>query len=159
MGLAAAALVLERGIAELLMNSLHLLAFGLAKGVDATEIEQLGATVDGLLALSSSLSASSLEQTVRHLLDADLKVVPIFLGSPLAAVYIVLRPFSSSFRIKRMLFNLAETPDLKLAHSSTTWQVSRSVGLYDKERALLDHLHLRGAREKPFDLVPTVTPC
>lgn len=109
------------------------------------------AIVEGLLALSS-LSASSLEQTVRHLADADLKVVPIMIAS-LLAVYIVLRPFSPSFRIKRMLFNLAEASDVRLSASSATWHVSRSVGLYQRERALLGDFHLKGAREKPFGLI------
>jgi hypothetical protein len=102
----AGALVIGRGIAELLTSWLRLLAFGLAQELDARESEQLRALVDGLLALSSSLSASSLEQTVRHLADADLKVVLILLASLAAAVYIVLRPFSAPFRIKRMLGQL-----------------------------------------------------
>jgi hypothetical protein len=149
----AGALVIGRGIAELLMNWLHLLAFGLAEGISAREIEVLRAIVDGLLALSSSLSASSLEQTLRYLADANLKVLLIMIASLLAAVYIVLRPFSAPFRIKRMLFNLAEAPDVRLSESSTTWHVSRSVGLYNTERALLGSFHLKGAREKPFDLI------
>jgi len=71
----------------------------------------------------------------------------------LLAVYIVLRPFSPSFRIKRMLFNLAEASDVRLSASSATWHVSRSVGLYQRERALLGDFHLKGAREKPFGLI------
>lgn len=135
------------------MNWLHVLALGLAKGFDAGESEVLRAIMDGLLGLSSSLSASSLEQTLRYLADANLKVVLIMIASLLAAVYIVLRPFSAAFRIKRMLFNLAEAPEVRLSESSTTWHVSRSVGLYNTERALLGEFHLKGAREKPFDLI------
>jgi hypothetical protein len=149
----AGALVIGRGIAEQLAIWLHLLAFGLAKKLDASEIEQLRATVDGLLALSTSLSASSLDQTFRHLAGAHLEVMLILIASLLAAVYIVLRPFSAPFRIKRMLFNLAEEPDVRLSESSATWHVSRSVGLYNTERALLGNFHLKGAREKPFDLI------
>jgi hypothetical protein len=149
----AGALVIGRGIAEQLAIWLHLLAFGLAKELDAREIEQLRATVDGLLALSTSLSASSLDQAFRHLAGAHLEVMLILIASLLAAMYIVLRPFSGPFRIKRMLFNLAEEPDVRLSESSATWHVSRSVGLYNTERALLGNFHLKGAREKPFDLI------
>jgi hypothetical protein len=152
----AAALVIGRGIAEQLATGLHLLAFGLAKELDARGREQLRTMVDGLLALSTSLSASSLDQTFRYLAGANLKVMLILIASLLAAVYIVLRPFSAPFRIKRMLFNLAEEPDVSLSESSATWHVSRSVGLYNRERALLGDFHLKGAREKPFDLILSI---
>jgi hypothetical protein len=65
----------------------------------------------------------------------------------------VLRPASTAFRVKRLLFNLADQPASALSSTTSTWHVPRSIGLYQSEQAVLDAAGARGAKEKPFDLL------
>ena len=68
------------------------------------------------------------------------------------AGYLVLRPLASAFRIKRIIFNLAATGEVDLDRTTTTWNVARSVGLYQAEREALEGLRARVPREFDVDL-------
>ncbi len=69
-----------------------------------------------------------------------------------AAGYLVFRPLSPAFRVKRTLFNLAPTGRVDLARTTTTWNAARSVGLYDLERGLFARLGTRAPDEIGLDI-------
>jgi hypothetical protein len=70
----------------------------------------------------------------------------------IVAAYLVFRPLSPAFRIKRILFNLAPTGRIDLARTTTTWNLPRSAGLYDLERTLFARLGARPPNEINMDL-------
>jgi hypothetical protein len=148
--LVIALLLVGRGLVELLMNAISDVALGLS-ALDVDQSTRLRSTADGLLSLSSSLSAKSLGDTASNLMAAGAVSLSILAASLIAAAYVVLRPFSAAFRIKRMIFNLAPEPDVGLSDTCTTWHVSRSTGLYDEERVVMSGLRI--PREVPFDLL------
>ena len=149
-----AALLLGRGMIELLLGSLPGLASELTES-DLNQAARVRATADALLALSSSFSASSVSVTASQVAEAGAGALTILAAGLVASAYLVLRPFSSAFRIKRMLFNLASTHELDLRDTCTTWHVSRSTGLYETERRTLQDIDL--PPEKPFDLILSFT--
>lgn len=71
----------------------------------------------------------------------------------LLATVCVLRPVTTAFRVKRMLFNLAGQPDDAIHRTTTTWHVPRTTGIYDRERQVYSGVGVVAAKEKPFDLV------
>lgn len=77
----------------------------------------------------------------------------VLTGVLLLATVCVLRPVSTAFRIKRMLFNLAGQPDDAIYRTTTTWHVPRTTGIYDRERQVYAAVGVVAAKEKPFDLV------
>ncbi|MGE2817954.1 RDD family protein [Mycobacterium heidelbergense] len=81
------------------------------------------------------------------------------LASTLAvAGYLVLRPLSSAFRIKRIIFNLAANGKVNLNHTTVAWNIPRSVGLYQSEQTVFTALGARRPREFAFDLWISVIP-
>jgi RDD family len=72
--------------------------------------------------------------------------------------YLVLRPLSSAFRIKRIIFNLAASGEVDLDRTTTTWNIPRSVGLYQSEQAAFTRLGARAPREFNLDLWISVVP-
>ena len=150
-----AALLLGRGMIELLIGSLRELAFNLTQsdvkvsvgGVDKEA--QVRATADALLSLTSSLSASSASVTASQLAQASGGTLVILAMGLTASAYIVLRPFSSAFRIKRMLFNLAAMPEVDLSSACTTWHVTRSTGTMTRSAALWRTFECREKDPRP----------
>jgi RDD family len=74
------------------------------------------------------------------------------------AGYLVLRPLSSAFRFKRIIFNLAASGDINLDRTTTAWNIPRSAGLYQSEQAVFAGLGARAPREFDFDLWISVVP-
>ena len=68
------------------------------------------------------------------------------------ALYIVLRPFTPAFRLKRMLMNLGGDPYTR-ARATARWQVQRSSGVYRRERAVFKRLGEAPPQELPLDLL------
>jgi hypothetical protein len=83
----------------------------------------------------------------------------VTLASTIAiAGYLVLRPLSAAFRVKRIIFNMAASGDIDLDRTTTAWNIPRSVGLYQSEQAVFAGLGARAPREFDFDLWISVVP-
>lgn len=106
--------------------------------------------LDAIGRLSSDLS--SLDSLLLAVPEAHLDVI-LFLATALATIlYLELRIFVPSFRLKRMLFNLY--PQLKgLTTTTSGWGVQQSTGLYELERSALRRVGARTKHEFPWDLV------
>ena len=102
--------------------------------------------------VSSAMGADSFNDLLAEIGKAGPGGIMALLAMVVAAAYLVLRPLSPVFRIKRVLFNLAPTGHIDLAHTTTTWNAARSSGLYDLERALFGRLGVRAPREIDLDL-------
>lgn len=153
-GAVAAAALLARVLLEVVANSVDVLVFGLKSDVlSDSQVAQLRDTLDGFASASSSLSGATLPELANRLTEAGGSALFVLATTILTATYCVLRPASTAFRIKRMLFNLADEPSSSLATTTSTWHVSRTAGLYTREKKILDAGGVRGAREKPFDLL------
>ncbi|MCP3811154.1 RDD family protein, partial [Mycobacteriaceae bacterium Msp059] len=76
----------------------------------------------------------------------------------LVAMYVVLRPLSAAFRIKRAIFNMATSEQVDLTHTTTTWHVNRSIGVYQLERQLFAGVGANPPREIALDLWISVVP-
>jgi hypothetical protein len=153
-GAAAAAALLSRILLEVVANSFDVLVFGLKADVlSDSQVATLRDTLDGVATASSSLSGASLPQLVAKLTEAGGSALFVLATTVLVATYCVLRPASTAFRVKRQLFNLADEPADALSSTTSTWHVSRSVGLYKSEQEILVAAGARGAWEKPFDLL------
>jgi hypothetical protein len=76
----------------------------------------------------------------------------------ITAGYLVVRPLSPAFRVKRIVFNLVATGHVDLSRTTTTWNVPRSVGLYQLERALFTRLGARLPHEIDLDLWVSADP-
>ena len=72
--------------------------------------------------------------------------------------YLVLRPLSAAFRVKRIIFNLAASGKVDLDRTTATWNIPRSVGLYQCEQAAFSRLGARAPREFNLDLWVSVVP-
>jgi hypothetical protein len=153
-GAVAAAALLARVLLEVVANSVDVLVFGLQSDVlSDSQVAQLRDTLDGFASASSSLSGATLPELANRLTEAGGSALFVLATTILTATYCVLRPASTAFRIKRMLFNLADEPASSVATTTSTWHVSRTAGLYTSEQEILDAGGVRGAREKPFDLL------
>jgi uncharacterized RDD family membrane protein YckC len=69
------------------------------------------------------------------------------------SLYVISALPITSFRLKRMLFNLSPTDAQKLASAAALDHVTRAGGVYQDEREAFDELEVRAPREIPFDLI------
>lgn len=145
----AAAAVIGRSLVELLGGSIDFVA----NSLDAEDLDAVRRLTEVLTTVATSLSASSLTEVMSGLLTEAPRVVVITLTTSLATIYLVLRPFSPAFRVKRTLFNLSGHAMTTLGESPTTWHVARSTGLYERERAVFTRLGGRAPGEIPLDLL------
>ena len=125
------------------------------KSINRTGIN--GDTVGALdKSVISALSSVPTTGSLMNLFAQFAKASPgelITLASTMAiAGYLVLRPLASAFRIKRIILNLAAAGEVDLNRTTTTWNVARSVGLYQAEREVLAGLGARAPREFDVDL-------
>lgn len=114
-----------------------------------------GSLIQSLSAVPTPGSFIDLYGEVRHARPVQWLALAV---TVLAAAYLVLRPLSAAFRIKRIIFNLADTGNVDLDHTTTTWHVPRSAGLYEHERMVFKELDSHAPREIDFDLWISVTP-
>ena len=63
----------------------------------------------------------------------------------------------TSFRLKRMLFNLSPTDAQTLATTAALDHVTRAGGVYRDEREAFEELEVPPPREIPFDLIAQAT--
>jgi hypothetical protein len=126
---------------------------------------QGGPNAEQVHALAESVIAGWAEPTAGSFIDVFAqfdKAGPTewltFAAAILAAAYLVVRPLSPAFRIKRIIFNLAPTGHVDLGHTTTTWNVARSLGLYQLERTTFARLGARAPREIDFDLWISAVP-
>lgn len=125
--------------------------------------EPSGKQVDRLAeSLLRSLSVAPSVDSLSDLFDQFGKADPAELlalaATIITAGYLVLRPLSPAFRVKRIVFNLAATGHVVLGRTTTTWNVPRSVGLYQLERALFARLGARPPHEIDLDLWVSAVP-
>jgi hypothetical protein len=107
---------------------------------------------DFLSALESQatnpVAVDSLLDQLRH---ANYDVFGYVLSGVLFIIYLLLRPVSAVFRVKRMLFN--SYPDVeRLSAVPMSLAVRRTTGLYALEERLFRHIGARRQPEFPFDL-------
>jgi hypothetical protein len=121
--------------------------------------EQVDRLAESLL---RSLSVAPSVDSLSDLFDQFGKAGPAELLALAATIvtagYLVLRPLSPAFRVKRILFNLVATGHVDLDRTTTTWNVPRSVGLYQLERALFTRLGARLPHEIDLDLWVSAVP-
>ena len=144
--LAVAALVLAHLLATLL---LHL-------GRHPVGVNVPGSVADHLLGSLLSalqLTSNSIGPAVNDLFTAP----PAALGAAAlllsVALYLILWPISSAFRLKRLLLNLYPHADRMRGNTPASWSVSRSTGVYSLERETFAMLGARVPSEPPLDLV------
>jgi hypothetical protein len=98
---------------------------------------------------------------VHDLLDqlgsADAEVLTYVLFGLLAILYVLVRPLSAVFRVKRMIFDLY--PDLPgLRSLPLSLSVRRATGLYELEDRVLGQVGARRPPEPPYDLLVSGLP-
>lgn len=121
--------------------------------VNALEGEQqqaLTRMVDRLLSFSTTLSPAGLVDQVTAARDVGLSGLLVLAMLMLLAAYVVLRPMSTVFRVKRMLFNLCDAPDLR--RTTSTWHVPRATGIYARERVVFRDAGCAEPTETALDL-------
>ena len=92
-----------------------------------------------------SLVNNSLKASPRSLL-----VAAAVLG---VSLYLILRPAASTFRLKRLLFNLYPDAEGMRRDTPASWSMSRSTGVYRLEREAFVAIGARAPSEPPFDLL------
>ncbi len=121
--------------------------------------ERVRALAESLIrAGSGAPSASSFIDLFGQFGKAGLAELLALAATLIAAAYVVVRPLSPAFRIKRLIFNLAATCPGDMRRTTTTWNVPRSVGLYQLERDVFSHLGGRAPREIDLDLWISAVP-
>jgi hypothetical protein len=126
------------------------LTYGSIPRLSGDQQERLSASVKRVL--SPILGPDAFSDLFTEIGKAGLPGVLTLTGTVIAAAYLVFRPLSPAFRVKRTLFNLAPTGSTDLAHTTTTWNVTRSGRLYDLERTLLIRLGARPPNETAMDI-------
>jgi hypothetical protein len=103
--------------------------------------------------VSSSISGTSIADAMATLTKAGMRDLLLVLVGLVLALYAILRPITSGFRLKRMLFNLHPDFDHYRRRVPVRWHASRSTGIYRLESALLRELGGPPHREIPVDLI------
>lgn len=160
LGAVLALLLLGRAVVSQLARSPGLVDFGSGVGTPGVDRPaELRDVFDGLATIASSLTGTSLFALVDSLSDATPVELAVLAASLSAAGYVVVRPLTTAFRLKRVLFNLAEEPSKVLCATPATWHVFRSRGLYRREERFFARVGaLPQAREKPLDLAISTLP-
>ena len=93
------------------------------------------------------------EASTREALDALLRSDPaeilLFFIAVVVVLYVVLRPLTPSFRLKRMLFNCGASFDERRRVLPARWSLERACGVYRLERRVFEELRIA-----PFDRYP-----
>jgi hypothetical protein len=79
------------------------------------------------------------------------------IGGLLVIMYIILRPISAVFRVKRMIFNLYPNIE-RISSVPISLGVRKTTGLYSLEESVRRHLGARQQPEFPFDLLVSTLP-
>jgi hypothetical protein len=135
--LALGTLVLSRVLAKLVPNTLEV-NFGFPGEADLNRL------FDKTLAASQP-TTGSVGSAIDSLFEAsfaELAVVAVLL---VLSLYLLLRPVMTSFRLKRMLFNLHPDAEHRIRDTPASWSVSRATGVYDLERSAFEQI-ARGRR-------------
>ncbi|MEV3903199.1 RDD family protein [Mycobacterium sp. NPDC050551] len=126
---------------------------------DTTDLSKVEALLRRVIPLMSSVpSAESVVSSSTEFRAAGVEEFVVLLAILAIAVYIVVRPLMSAFRIKRILLNLGTAADVSLERTTTSWNVSRGDGVYRLEAELFSRLGARAPHEVAVDLwLSTVT--
>ncbi|MGA2927645.1 MAG: hypothetical protein ABSG43_16945 [Solirubrobacteraceae bacterium] len=98
-------------------------------------------------------TASSIGSAVEALFKASPAELAAAAGLLAAALYLLLRPIASAFRLKRLLLNLYPNAVSMRSDTPASWSMSRSVGVYSLERETFARLDARPPIEPPVDLL------
>jgi hypothetical protein len=148
--LAVAALVVAHVLAVLLLRlDRHHVGAGVPLSAGINQL--LDSTLSTL-----QLTAGSLDQVIDALLKVSVSVLAASAGLLGLALYVILWPVASAFRLKRLLLNLCPDPAGRLAITQASWSVTRAEGAYDLERKVLAVLGARVPSEPPLDLLVSV---
>jgi hypothetical protein len=128
------------------------------RGVRAPAVATVGPGTRRLLeelkgSVSSSISGTSIADAMATLTKAGMRDLLLVLVGLVLALYVLLRPITSGFRLKRMLLNLHPDFDQYRRRVPARWHASRSTGIYRLESALFDELGGPPHREVPVDLI------
>jgi hypothetical protein len=134
-------------------SDLSPLALGLSHALKLTDLQrrQLSHDVDHL-ASAMTFDASSITGILDEIDNANGAELVVLTVVLLGAAYVIFRPLSSAFRIKRLVFNLATNAAVNVQCTTTTWNSVRSTGLYELERDLFGRLGGRPPHEIDLDL-------
>jgi hypothetical protein len=113
---------------------------------DKKELKLLSNLEDSILSFDVHANALEALATTPRYIVGDLAF------GLLVALYIVLRPSWSGFRIKRLLFNISTDSLSSLAPATMNDAAVRSCGLYELERAVFSESGAHVPAEFPFDL-------
>jgi hypothetical protein len=141
-------------VGSLLVTGVAQLASGALGWVspDLDSITRVRQVLDRLAA--GELSGGSLTGILNDLRDADAATRALLVLTLLAAVYVVCRPLFPAFRVKRVLWNLADEPAEALRTTVPSWHVPRATGLYARERRVLSTEGCsRVSQELPLDVL------
>jgi hypothetical protein len=130
---------------------------GFAEGAEAERrdvIEISDRTSNLFASFGDAISAdvSSLGDTVEAFVGAEPSDSALVLAGFLFSLYLVTRILVPAYRLKRMLFNLADDPR-GLSYSTARWNVKHATGVYRRERAVFASVDERLPREPPLDLL------
>lgn len=128
------------------------------RGVRAPAVATVGPGTRRLMeelkgSVSSSVSGTSIADAMATLTKAGMRDLLLVLVGLVLALYAILRPITSGFRLKRMLFNLHPDFDHSRRRVPARWHASRSTGIYRLESAVVDELGGPPHREVPLDLI------
>jgi len=128
------------------------------RGVRAPAVATVGPGTRRLMeelkgSVASSISGTSIADATATLTRAGMRDLLLVVVGLVLALYAILRPITSGFRLKRMLFNLHPDFDHYRRRVPARWHASRSTGIYRLESALLDELGGPPHREVPVDLI------
>lgn len=102
---------------------------------------------------SSNLSADSIADALTAVTRARLRDLLLVLVGLVLALYVILRPIMSGFRLKRMMFNLYPDFNRYRTRVPARWSAQRSSGVYRLEADVFKELGAPPAREIPLDLI------
>lgn len=143
--LALGTLVLSRVLARLVPSTLEV-NFGLPGEADLNRL------FDKTLAASQP-TTGSVGSAIDSLFEASLAELAVVAFLLVLSLYLLLRPMMTSFRLKRMLFNLHPDAENRIRDTPASWSVSRATGVYDLERSAFEQVGARPPPEPPLDLV------
>jgi hypothetical protein len=98
-------------------------------------------------------SAHSVASAASYLFKASPAALAAVAGLLALSAYLILRPVSSAFRLKRLLLNLYPDADSLRRTAPASWSVSRSLGVYTLERELFATGGAQPPGEPPLDLI------
>jgi hypothetical protein len=108
--------------------------------------------IDSMSALLNP-TARSLGEMGTALLAAKPRELLALTVTATIALYIVLRPIVTGFKLKRLLLNTYPTAEEGIRSHSMRWSSPRATGLYRLEDELFGSLHARRPLEIPLDLI------